>query len=208
LQTKIIPIDFTAPPQSIYPQIESEISELEIGILVNNVGVGHWVQYFHDFASSSGTAIEELVACNVLACTKMTAIVLPKMLGREKGLIINLSSTLGRFPTPLMSAYSASKAYVDFFSRSLMGEYANKVRFKAHFNVFYVFKRGIITYFKGIRIQSLCPFFVSTKMTNVPPKFWSPTPTIFVRHALKTIRTQPVSSGYIIHNLQVFIINL
>lgn len=161
LQTKIIPIDFTAPPQSIYPQIESEISDLEIGILVNNVGVGHWVQYFHDFASSSGAAIEELVACNILACTKMTAIVLPKMLGREKGLIINLSSTLGRFPTPLMSAYSASKAYVDFFSRSLMGEYANKVPFKAHFTVFYIFKKGILTYFLRAFVSNLCVRFSS-----------------------------------------------
>lgn len=148
---------------------------------MNNVGVGHFGQYFHEFARSSNRAIEDMLACNVMAVTKMTAIVLPKMLARQKGLIINVSSCLGRFPTPLMSTYSASKAYVDFFSRSLMGEYGSK----------------------GIRIQSLCPFFVSTKMTNVPPKFWSPSPIIFVRNALKTVRTQPVSCGYLIHNIQV-----
>lgn len=122
-----------------------------------------------------------MIAVNVLAVTKMTAIVLPKMLERHKGLIINLSSTLGRFPTPLMTTYTASKAYVDFFSRSLMGEYAKE----------------------GIQIQSLCPFFVSTKMTNIPTRFWSPSPDKFVRNALKTIRTQSVTSGCLIHNIQV-----
>lgn len=75
----------------------------------------------------------------------MTAICLPGMVKKRKGIIINNASGSGRMPTPLLTVYSASKAYMDFFSRSLSGEYASK----------------------GIIIQSLCPYFVSTKVINV-----------------------------------------
>lgn len=176
-------MDFTLAPESIYPRIESSLKDLkDIGILVNNVGMGHKPQYFHEFARSSDQAVESLIACNVIACTKMTAICLPKMVDRRKGLIINLSSMLGRIPIPYLASYSASKAYVDFFSRSIMREYSQL----------------------GIRVQSLCPHYVSTKINNVPPSFFSPTPNEFVKSALKTIRTQTVSSGCFIHNIQVF----
>lgn len=72
----------------------------------------------------------------------MTAICLPGMLRKKKGIIINNASASGRIPTPLYSVYSATKAYMDFFSRALSAEYANS----------------------GVIVQSLCPYFVSTKV--------------------------------------------
>jgi 17beta-estradiol 17-dehydrogenase / very-long-chain 3-oxoacyl-CoA reductase len=39
------------------------------------------------------------------------------MVERCRGVIVNNASSTGRFPTPLLSLYSASKAYMDFFSR-------------------------------------------------------------------------------------------
>jgi len=47
----------------------------------------------------------------------MTAIVLPGMVGKKMGIIINNGSGAGRSPVPLNTVYSATKAYVDFFSR-------------------------------------------------------------------------------------------
>ncbi|XP_036915602.1 very-long-chain 3-oxoacyl-CoA reductase-like [Sturnira hondurensis] len=44
-----------------------------------------------------------------MSVAQMTAIVLPQMVSRSKGIIVNISSILGEKPNPLFSAYSASK---------------------------------------------------------------------------------------------------
>jgi short-subunit dehydrogenase len=93
----------------------------------------------------SDSNINKLINCNVVSCTKMTAICLPVMLRKRKGIIINNASASGRIPTPMLTVYSATKAYMDFFSRALNTEYANK----------------------GIIVQSLNPYFVSTKVQKL-----------------------------------------
>ena len=45
------------------------------------------------------------------------------MVERKSGVIINVSSLSGLMPTPLLSVYSGTKAYVDMFSRGLTAEY-------------------------------------------------------------------------------------
>ncbi|KAG7221118.1 hypothetical protein INR49_017559 [Caranx melampygus] len=42
---------------------------------------------------------------------------------RSKGVILNISSASGMYPVPLLTVYSATKAFVDFFSRGLQEEY-------------------------------------------------------------------------------------
>ena len=58
-----------------------------------------------------------MINCNIVSLTRMTAIVLPGMVKRKGGVIINNASASGRIPTPLLTTYSATKSYVDFFSR-------------------------------------------------------------------------------------------
>lgn len=111
----------------------------------------------------------------------MTAICLPVMLRKKRGIIINNASASGRLPTPLLTVYSASKAYMDFFSRSLSAEYATK----------------------GIIVQSLCPYFVSTKLSKTGRSLLSPKPAEYVSSALRTIGAQPVTNGCLVHNIQV-----
>ena len=60
------------------------------------------------------------------------------MVERKSGVVINISSLSGLMPTPLLSVYSASKSYVDIFSRGLCEEYKNK----------------------GITVQSVAPGYV------------------------------------------------
>lgn len=84
---------------------------------MNNVGVGYkYPEYFDAFAQDDKT-VTDMINCNITSVTKMTGIVLPGMVQRKKGVIINNASGSGRLPTPLLSVYSASKAYVDFFAR-------------------------------------------------------------------------------------------
>lgn len=48
------------------------------------------------------------------------------MVERKRGAVVSLASSSGWFPMPLLSMYSATKAYVDFLSQGLALEYANK----------------------------------------------------------------------------------
>ena len=56
---------------------------------------------------------------------------------------------------------------------------------------------------KGIIVQSLCPYFVSTKLSAMRSSLTAPMPNAYVNDALKTIGSQPVTNGCLIHNIQV-----
>lgn len=122
-----------------------------------------------------------MINCNIISCTKMTAICLPGMIQKKKGIIINNSSTSGRIPTPMLTVYSATKAYMDFFSQALNIEYADH----------------------GIIVQSLCPYYVSTKLSRIKKSLFTPTPSEFVASAVKTIGIQSITNGYFLHSILV-----
>ncbi|XP_065455473.1 17-beta-hydroxysteroid dehydrogenase type 3 isoform X2 [Chrysemys picta bellii] len=107
---KIIQADFTK--DYIYENIEECLQGLEIGILVNNVGMLHNPLPCR-FLNGADTD-ENLISCNIISVTKMTRIILKQMEPRQKGLILNLSSGLGTFPCPLYTIYSASKVVAPY----------------------------------------------------------------------------------------------
>lgn len=180
IETKIIAADFTEQT-SIYSEIKRQLNGMDIGVLVNNVGVSYSHPEFFDAFAQNEKTVSDMINCNITSVTKMTAIVLPSMVEKRKGVIINNASASGRIPAPLLTVYSASKAYVDFFSRGLNTEYKSK----------------------GIIVQSLCPYFVSTKLSALRKNFMTPGPSEYVSSALSTIGSQPVTNGCLVHNLQV-----
>ncbi|XP_010566979.1 PREDICTED: UDP-N-acetylglucosamine/UDP-glucose/GDP-mannose transporter isoform X2 [Haliaeetus leucocephalus] len=104
-KVKVIQADFTK--NSVYENIEKSLQGLDIGVLVNNVGMLHNPLPCRFL---NGPDIDEnLINCNIISTTKMTKIILKQMETRQKGLILNLSSGLGIFPCPLYTMYSASK---------------------------------------------------------------------------------------------------
>ncbi|XP_039401737.1 testosterone 17-beta-dehydrogenase 3 isoform X2 [Mauremys reevesii] len=107
---KIIQADFTK--DYIYENIEECLQGLEIGILVNNVGMLHNPLPCR-FLNGVDTD-ENLISCNIISVIKMTRIILKQMEPRQKGLILNLSSGLGTFPCPLYTIYSASKVVAPY----------------------------------------------------------------------------------------------
>ncbi|XP_044130955.1 very-long-chain 3-oxoacyl-CoA reductase-B-like isoform X1 [Bufo gargarizans] len=186
-KTKIIQLDFTGGPE-IYPKVEKELQNLDIGILVNNVGM----TYNTTPVSFLGVPdvnqrLTAIMNCNMMSTVQMTRIVLPKMIERKRGLIINLSSELGCHPYPLINIYSATKAFVDYFSRALNIEYKSK----------------------GITVQSVMPLMVSTNMTeNVPTNILMKTAEDFAREALNTVGYAHRTSGCLSHSIQSYILNL
>lgn len=108
VQTKIVTIDFSGGAE-IYDKIENEIKGLNIGILVNNVGVSYAHPEFFLEVSNRDTIFEHITRCNITSVVNMSRIVLPYMLLNQKGIILNIASMSGKIPQPLLTVYSASK---------------------------------------------------------------------------------------------------
>jgi len=59
---------------------------------------------------------------------------------------------------------------------------------------------------KGIIIQSVNPYFVSTKLSGVRKSLMAPKPNEYVASALSTIGSQPVTNGCLMHNIQGWVL--
>jgi hypothetical protein len=91
---------------------------LTIDILINNAGFGA----FGEFARSNPDEQRQMLNLNVVALTMLTRALLPGMIERRRGRILNVASTAAFQPGPLMAVYYASKAYVLSFSEALSEE--------------------------------------------------------------------------------------
>src|SRR5271155_3581893 len=118
VSAKAVPLDLPASPapQFLFDQLQRE--RIAIDILVNNAGYG----VFGEFATIP--LEEELgqIQLNVAALTQLTKLFLGPMLERSSGKILNVASTAGFQPGPLMAVYYATKAYVISFSEALANE--------------------------------------------------------------------------------------
>ena len=89
-----------------------------IDILINNAGVGA----FGSFMELEPAKWEEIIKINLFGAYYVTRAVLPEMIERKTGDIINVSSTAGQRGAAVTSAYSASKFGLIGLSESLMQE--------------------------------------------------------------------------------------
>jgi uncharacterized protein len=102
------------------PPLLRELSTrgLEIDVLVNNAGYGQ----SGSFATTDQATELGMIQLNIGALTALTKGVLPRMLARGQGRILNVASTAGFQPGPFVAVYSATKAYVVSFSEALAEE--------------------------------------------------------------------------------------
>jgi len=96
----------------------SVLAEDSFDVLVNNAGLG---RSFDSFVNASREDIERTINTNVLAAVHVTRIVLPSMIERRHGHIINIGSIAGLYPTQA-SLYAATKGALHLFSQSLRVE--------------------------------------------------------------------------------------
>jgi hypothetical protein len=120
VKAHVVAEDLAAPGAS--ERIARALAELgvEIEFLVNNAGFGGTGA----FAEADLARQLEMVQVNVNVLMTLTRLLLPKMIARQSGRILNIGSTAGFVPGPYMSVYYASKAFVNSFTEALSVELA------------------------------------------------------------------------------------
>ncbi len=114
---------------------------IAVSLLINNAGLGD----IGFFASGDLKKSELMLRVNVFALTKLTQLLLPGILARKDGGILNVSSSAGFLPMPGFAVYAATKAYVNSFSEALRQELHGT----------------------GISVCALCPGPVHTEFSEV-----------------------------------------
>lgn len=183
VKTAHVAIDYSKFDIAAKDKVKKALIALpDVGILVNNVGQSYeFPQFFNELSTDD---IEGMINLNIASTTWMTHIVLPIMLERKKGLIINIGSVAGVRPTPLLSLYSASKSFVEIFGRSLDAEYRSK----------------------GIMVQTHTPAFITTKLSKVrKSSLFVPTPTKYAQDVVNSLgKGGPMVSPYLPHRIMSF----
>ena len=102
-----------AAAEKIFRYVQTE--GLVVDVLINNAGLGEYGY----FPEASPEKITEMVMVNMHSLTLLTRLLLPGMLARRNGKILNIASTAAFQPQPLSAVYAATKAYVLSFSQAL-----------------------------------------------------------------------------------------
>jgi len=116
-------------------------SDAKITGLVNNAGIGA----VSPLLESDVDKMEEMIALNVTALTRLTYAAVPGFVARGKGTVVNIASVVGISPETLNGVYGATKSFVIGFTHSLQHELADK----------------------GVRIQAVLPGATATEFWDV-----------------------------------------
>ncbi|KAF8408356.1 hypothetical protein HHK36_007505 [Tetracentron sinense] len=179
-QIKTVVVDFTGDLSEGIKRIQEAIEGLDVGVLINNVGMSYpYARFFHEVDEE---LLKNLIKINVEGTTKVTQAVLPGMLKRKKGAIVNIGSGAAIvIPSdPLYAVYAATKAYIDQFSRCLYVEYKKS----------------------GIDVQCQVPLYVATKMASIRrSSFFVPSTDGYARAAMRWIGYEPRCTPYWPHSV-------
>ncbi|GAA5988846.1 hypothetical protein JCM11641_005040 [Rhodosporidiobolus odoratus] len=163
VKTQVHSIDF-ASPSADYAALKAALDPLDVGVLVNNVGKSYEEPMF--FQDLPHQDMVDIVEINVNATLKVTKIIVPGMISRKRGLILNIGSFAALIPSPLLAVYSASKAFLSTFSQSLGSELKGT----------------------GVEVELLNTYFVVSKLSKIRKSSWMiPTPKTYVRSVLSHI---------------------
>ena len=116
LAVEVEPADLSKPLE--LAALAFWLREEKIDLLVNNAGLGD----MGIFESSAWPRDEAMLRVNVDALTHLTHALLPGMIARRRGAVVNVGSVAGYLPIPTFAVYAATKAYVNSFSEALFWE--------------------------------------------------------------------------------------
>ena len=131
IETHVIPMDLGQQRSAAALVDRLSAAGLQIDVVVNNAGFG----LQGEFAQLPLERQSEMIQLNVTTLTELTWLLLPGMLARQRGGVLNVASTAAFQPGPLMSVYYATKAYVLSFTEGIAEEVAGR----------------------GLKVSCLCP---------------------------------------------------
>jgi len=190
IKTKTFTLDFSRPTEEAWAALETMCSPLDISILVNNVGKSYDMPT--PFAQTNLGEMNDIIKLNIVGTLRTTRTILPGMIQRhQKSLILNLGSISGMIPTPLLTTYAASKAFLVHFTESLEGELSGT----------------------KVDVKLLNTYYVVSAMSKIrKPSMFVPTPKSFVSSVLAHPRsggrgTAGRNAPYWSHALLEFVVN-
>ncbi len=136
----VIPGDLSRPAAPQELKAETDRRGLHVDLLVNNAGFGS----YGPFETLAPEREADMVTVNVAAVVSLTRLYLPGIIAGGRGGVLNVASTAAFQPTPYMTTYGATKAFVLSFTEALWAE----MRDRGH---------------TGIRISCLCPGGTATE---------------------------------------------
>jgi len=186
VSVQVIPFDFYIATDEMYASLKGQLSDLNISILVNNVGVN--VEFPTDFMETSADLADRIVRVNVNSSLQMTRQFLPPMIAQKKGCVLFMSSGGGTdAPSPKLSVYAGTKAFVDSFAKCINGELAPS----------------------GVTAHSLKAFMVVSAMSKIRrTSLTVPSADAWVRSALKVVGREASSTPYWSHEIMAGVLGL
>ena len=118
IKTEIVAADLACAKSLEELMAVLERTPHEFEVLVNNAGFG----IHGDFASTDIEQNIELLSVQLTAALRLTKAVLPGMIARRKGRILNVASVYSFSPVPFQSVYAACKAFLLSFSTAIQNE--------------------------------------------------------------------------------------
>uniref|UniRef100_A0A0N4Z9P2 Estradiol 17-beta-dehydrogenase 12 n=1 Tax=Parastrongyloides trichosuri TaxID=131310 RepID=A0A0N4Z9P2_PARTI len=171
-----------------FNKLDAAIEKLDVGILINCVGMGP--SKVGNFTELNQGEASKILRVNLMSTVKMVELVLPKMVEKDHGMIVNFASATSWRPLPYMSTYPASKAGISFFTSSLVDEFKNT----------------------NVKIQLLIPLLVATKIAfyerEESNNIFVVDPEEYTRQAVNTLGNYSLSTGCLQHDIQIALATL
>lgn len=134
------------------------LASSQVDVLVNLAGL----QYFGPLDDQGAARIALGYAVNLVAPAILTSAVLPQMIARKSGQIVNIGSVMGAVPYPYFTTYSSAKAGLKAFSQALRREVAGR-----GIAITYIAPRAVRTAFNTAAVER---FLELSKMTADRPE--------------------------------------
>lgn len=144
IKVEVISADLAVPGAASVLAAELAARDIRVDVLVNNAGFGS-----HDaFVDEDTDNVVREIQLNCTALVELTSRLLPTMVERKQGGVLNVASTAAFQPIATMAVYAATKAFVLSFTEALWAE----------------------TRKSGVRVMALCPGPTDTAFFDVAGK--------------------------------------
>ncbi|GAB5353539.1 hypothetical protein AAMO2058_000044300 [Amorphochlora amoebiformis] len=198
VEVRCLVVELAESGPHVVSTIKSTLQELDVSLVINNAGISRRLP--DDFHTISLTELKSRIALShflerrhidisgISTCDAMNSFVGIPSRGSRKGGLVILSSITGRFPTPGMSSYAASKAFDRSLALSLALEYQPK----------------------GVDILALSPAYVQSALSGAsrlggfPPVV---SPRSCAKGALDCLGYERETTGHWKHDLQLVLMS-